>query len=139
MNTPSECTPLVHDRPIRRVQQYLDSASVVFELDEDMQLVFTNVFCYRAESYLYPACTISADAVYIVNVTWKRNDRLVQEVVSSSKPDGTHKWSNSEAKHARPASDEILHVNLYCIDWEFDVVCTAFCLTRCGNTIWHCD
>lgn len=89
---------------------------------------------FRSEAYFHLE-TISADALYVSVCNVYSDSFLIQEVQNQYKADGKKKWGDNDQSRFTFRNDRLAHVNMYCIDWEFDVICGEISLTNLPTNV----
>jgi len=113
----------LHDRVIVGIEHSVKENTIIFRLDKNQSLQFNGVLLFKSESYFIKGkgC-ISSSGLRIVFTTIREKSYLINEVNNRFRPDNTAKWGEEDEENWGIRSYKPLHFNLYCIDWDFDVV-----------------
>ncbi len=129
MNSIFEKLPdAIHDAVIKEIVHSIEKPEITFVLCDGRILKFLGVVLFRSEAYFHLE-TISADALYVSVCNVYSDSFLIQEVKKQYKADGAKKWGDNDQSRFKFRSKRLTHINMYCNDWEFDVICEEVSLT----------
>jgi hypothetical protein len=119
---------ILHDRKIISISHEVSSPVVKIFLNNDQIFRIAEVVIFRSESYLNKG-VISADGVYISGCSIQKESWLIKACIEREKPDGAKKWGDRDRPENMLRDNKLIHINLYCVDWEFDIVCKSVSFT----------
>ena len=113
----------LHDAVITEIRHDVRHPRVTLLLGDGRRLECGKVVIFRSESY-FNRLALSVNTLYIGVATISRSTWLIDAALSQYKPDGAKKWGDDDIRNwGMLRTDPLVHINLYCNDWEFDVVC----------------
>lgn len=113
----------LHDAQIKKIEHLIDSPIIIFYLDKNKKIYFKNVVHFRSDNF-FNLKNLSSNNLYINYIEIKNDSWLIEEIKKQFKPNKEKKWGDNDTFFYR--NHTLTHVNLYCNDWEFDVVCNDF-------------
>lgn len=113
---------LLHDATIIELKHSIIERNLTMILDDGKVLSFLGLTIFRSESYFIKDF-ISSDKLYICECEISHKSWLINQALSQLKPDGQKKWGDTDLKDFGIRKFDLIHINLYCVDWEFDIVC----------------
>ena len=122
---PTDLNKELHDEVIKSILPNLYNAELTINLLKK-SLIFYGVVLFRTESYFNIKDSISSRELYISSVQMTDKSYLLDEVRSQNKINGEKKWGDNDLKYFNFRDDNLIHVNIYCVDWEFDIICREF-------------
>lgn len=120
----------IHDSIIENVYFDFKTSYLIFTLNENKEIIFSKVILFRTESFVSDGC-LSSPFIYISTCDILYESWLLSETHNNIKPNGDVKWHNKKDHVIPDRTENALHINIYCIDWEYDIICC--------NTMIKCD
>ena len=119
-----------HDVEIKKINHCIDKPNVILELGTGENIVFNGVLIFRSESY-FSNKVVSKRKLEIVEFKVIKDSWLIKEALSQFKPNNEKKWGDNDIKLFGLGRDiEPVHINIYCNDLEFDIVCRDFYIEK---------